>query len=307
MYPQYPRNWLNPSEALNLKEFFYLASREIAARLDHNPHADERGLTDELVRVLSNHKSALVSNLQERLNKSKSVIELTLHETMIREEARTGADIGLVLRIATDDVQYQRSVLFQAKRLQPDGEVFGPFCSYGLEDSRSRKQSDAMLKWNAASFFILYNPTVIPACSHAEKSEELDTVAERLTGYWETHHEYAAKHYGAPLPRLFVPNQLPAIFALPFDPTDAICVVPAAFVSQARPSALRAQPIYKYTVSFTNFMVDDLIQGKVGDTSKSGIEAAKGQNRNFAVRYSLGLDLRSGRFITGEGLMPLFQ
>jgi hypothetical protein len=60
-------------------------------------------------------------------------------------------------------------------------------------------------------------------------------------------------------------------------------------------------------MSFTNFMVDDFIQGKVGDTSKSGIEAAKGQNRNFAVRYTLGLDLRSGRFITGEGLMPLFQ
>ena len=109
------------------------------------------------------------------------------------------------------------------------------------------------------------------------------------------------------LPRFFVPNQLPSIFALPFDPTDGICIVPAAFVSHARPSSLRAQPLYKYTLSFTNFMVDDFIQGKVGDSSESGIDVAKGGNRNFAVRYSLGVDLRSGRFVTGEGLMPLFR
>jgi hypothetical protein len=307
MYPQYPRHWLSPSEALNLKEFFYLASYEIAVRLDHNPHADERGLTDELVRVLTNKKSTLVSLLRDRLGKSKSIIDLILHETTIRDEARIGADFGIVLRIATDDVQYQRSALFQAKRLQPDGETFGPFCSYGLEDSRSRRQSEKMVKYNSASFFVLYNPSLLPVLSNAEKSDELDAVTERLTGYWEKHHEYAKTRVGDPMPRLFVPNQLPGIFALPFDPTDAISVVPAAFISQVRPSSLRAQPLHKYTVSFTNFMVDDFIQGKVGDSSEAGIDVAKGKNRNFAVRYSLGLELRSGRFITGEGLMPLFQ
>jgi hypothetical protein len=307
MYPQYARHWLNPSEALQLKEFFYLASCEITSRLDQNPHVDERGLTDELVRVLTNRKGPLVLVLQDRLSKSKARIDLKLHETNIKDEGLLGADLGVVLRIATDDVQYQTSALFQAKRLHPEGDEFKPFCSYGLEHHRSRKQSEKMRQHNSASFFILYNPSLFAGFSRCERSKQLQEAVERHLSYWDKYYEDAKSKFGESITLCAIPKQLASIFEVPFDPCDGICVLPAGFVNHARPSSLRAQTVHRYTVSFTDFIVDDLIQGKVGDSTKNGIDVAQGKNRNFEVRYSLGLELRSGRFLTNEALYPLFR
>lgn len=283
-----------------------MASCEIASRLDDNPHADERGLTDELTRVLTSKNSPLVVALQDNLNKAKARIDLTLRETTIRDEALIGADLGVVLRISTDDVQYRRSALFQAKRLQPEGDVFGPYCTYGL-DNRARKQAEAMLSHNTAAFFVLYNPTLLATFQVADDADRLTAVARRLTAYVTAYHEQAKVRLRDNVPPFVIPDHDVSVLRLPFDPSDAISVLPSDFVLHARASALRATPLRRYTTSFTNFMVDEFIGGRVGDATEHGIDTAEGKDRKFKVRYSVGVDLRRGRFFTDEDLQPLFR
>jgi tetrahydromethanopterin S-methyltransferase subunit G len=306
MYPGYPRHWLDPAAVLNIKEFLFLASTEVAVRLEFNPHAHETGLTDELAHRLAD-KSQHLTILQERLGKSKAKIELTVHETTARDEAKIGADLGIILRVATDDIQFQTSALFQAKRLQPGAAGFDPYCGYDLESSRSRKQASAMLKQNSASFFLLYNPKSLATKLQPRNSDQLDEVVERMWSYWIEHQEGVRQKLGNSLPRSVPPYQPAHIFGLCFDPSDGVCVLSSNFVASIRPSALKAGLIHKYTMPFADFMVDDLLTGITGDSSKGGVAVAGGRERNFSVRYSLGLDVRSGRFFTDEQLSPLFQ
>jgi hypothetical protein len=243
--------------------------------------------------------------LQDHLKVAKTRIDLTVHQASIRDESLIGADLGLVLKVATDDVQYQRSALLQAKRLHPTEEGFGPYCTYDLESVRSRKQADKMLEHNSASFFILYNPSSLAWFSRSSDSDNIDAVTSRMLSYWITYYDEMKGRFGESESHVVLPSRPPNI--LPFDPADRICVLRSDFVNASRPSSLRAKALHPYTQAFANFMVDDLIYGKVGDATKAGVAAASGRNRNFAVRYSLGLEVRSGRFFTGEALMPLFN
>lgn len=109
------------------------------------------------------------------------------------------------------------------------------------------------------------------------------------------------------MPSFSIPVKATNMANLPFDPSDGICVLPSSMVSSTRPGSLRAKPIHRYTVSFADFMVDDFLQEKVGDTTKEGIKIARGESPEFEVRYSLGVDLRNGPISTGEALRPLFQ
>jgi hypothetical protein len=324
VYPQYPRHWLSASHALYMKEFFGVVSREIALRLDHNSHADERGLTDELVRLLTDRKSDLITKLQAKLKDQETErfsplvdsgspdaggtrLQLTLHETSISEEASIGADIGIVVRVATDDLQFERSVLFQSKRLQATDDAFSPFCSYGLDSRRARRQAETMSRHNSASFFVLFNPVRFLSfdIQNDQQNPELIEIMARLASRWNAEYANLRSCEFTVMPA--ATDLLARVIASQFDPSAVLSVLPAGFVIEARPSALRAKPISRYVTSFADFMVDGVIRGNIGDSTEQGKNVAAGRNRQFHVRYSIGIDVRAGRFFSGESLAPLFS
>ncbi len=231
------RHWLSSTAVVGLKRFFHHASDEIASKLRANPTRREDGLTDELVyEVFSNTRSRDL--LRDLLAPSGLVLELSCEESGSAERV-LGSDLGFCLTVRGPGLLTQRAILLQAKRLHPTPDEFTPGSSYGdLLQSDGREQARKMLDISPCSYFLLYNPLGLNAIlSHRDSAIEIRSSLDYST--------------------------------------DGISVLPASIVEGMDRATWEAVGhLHSFTCSFVKFLVDDFIQGKVGDRSRRALRAA---------------------------------
>lgn len=231
------RHWLASSAVIGLKRFFYKASDEIAKKLSANPSRREEGLTDELVyEIFSNPQNQKF--LDSLLSPSGVKIKLECEESGSAEK-KLGCDIGMCLTVESKGLNNRRAILLQAKRLHPHPDNFSSSSRYGdLFESHGIEQARKMLAITPCSYFLLYNPSDL--------------------------HNYL-KPYG---------DEIQINTSLDYS-TDGICILPASVMEGM--NRLRWQNVvdlHPFTCSFVKFMVDDFIQGKLGDGGRRAIKAS---------------------------------
>lgn len=231
------RHWLTPQAVLGLKRFFYQASDLIGTKLRANPTRREEGLTNELVfEIFSNSRNRDL--LRDLLAATGVVLELSCEESGSAERV-LGSDLGMCLSVRGPGLFTRRAILLQAKRLQPAPDEFSARSPYGdLLETDGIAQAQRMLGITPCSYFLLYNPAGLEAIlAPFERSIEIRTSLDYST--------------------------------------DGICILPALIVEGLDKSTWQAVVhLHPFTCSFVKFMVDDFIQGKVGDRSKRALLAA---------------------------------
>jgi len=231
------RHWLIPDVVVALKRFFHRASTKISDRLKANPRFPEEGLTSELVYTALTERDS-VGFVSDLLRATGVRLTLSCAESGSAERL-LGSDIGFCLSVNGPGLHLRRSILCQAKRLHPDGAEFSSRSRYGdLLDSHGLEQAKKMLDITPCSYFLLYNPPDVGAIvGHASPTLEVKASLDYCD--------------------------------------DGVLVLPASFVIGA--SRREFQPVAHlapFTCSFVKFMVDDFIQGKLGDSSKTAACAA---------------------------------
>jgi uncharacterized protein (DUF2132 family) len=250
------RHWLPPAAVVAMKRFFYAASCEIARRVQTNPTRREEGLTSELVFEIFSRKEN-----QEFLHDLLSPHGIHMHlscEESGSAEPVTGADLGMCLSLIGRGLKTMRAILLQAKRLHQKGSRFSSHSIYGdMFAPHGLEQAKRMLGITPASFFILYNPeglsTLLPAS----------------------------------------PSQSGISSSLDYS-VDGISILPASYViAMDRAIWEQVGQLHFFTCSFIKFMVDDFVQGKIGDC------------RPHAIRAALTRSLRDILDPNGSGQEPL--
>jgi hypothetical protein len=236
------RHWLSSLAVMRLKEFFHEISCEIARRLRANPTRREDGLTSELVYELFSNPGNRGS-LRDRLGPHGIVVDLSCEESGSAETV-LGTDLGFCLAIRGKGVSTSRAILLQAKRLHPAQDAFAAMSQYGdLLESHGLQQARKMLDISACSYFLLYNPLGID--SFLPCRSDSSVIQSSL--------DYS---------------------------TDGIWILPASIVEGLDRSTWEAIVRLRiFACSFVKFMVDDFIQGKVGDSSKRALCAALTRSR----------------------------
>ena len=231
------RHWMAADAVLTLKRFFFAAVSEISARLQANSAYPEIGLTSELVfNVFARGLSRYALNDLLR----PSGIRLTIEcEESGSAERVLGADLGFCISILGHGLTLRRAILCQAKRLHPVGGLFNASSRYGdLMEPAGRTQAEKMLGITPCAYFLLYNPT------------DLKSIAAGLRKGFE------------------------ALESLDYA-DDGILVLPATFVRGAAGASFQTvMEVLPFTSSFVKFMVDDFIQGKLGDSGQRAVAAA---------------------------------
>jgi len=243
------RHWLASSSVLGLKRFFYKASDEIAKKLSANPTRREEGLTDELVyEIFSNPQNQKF--LDSLLSPSGVKIKLECEESGSAEN-ELGCDIGMCLTVQSKGLNNRRAILLQAKRLHPNPDNFSSSSRYGdLLESHGIEQARKMLAITPCSYFLLYNPSDL--------------------------HNYL-KPYS---------DEIQIKTSLDYS-TDGICILPASVMEGMNRSLWQnVVDLHPFTCSFVKFMVDDFIQGKLGDGGRRAIMASLTRN----VRKNMEID-----------------
>lgn len=243
------RHWLTTPAVIGLKRFFHGASDEIARKLKSNPTRREEGLTDELVyEIFSNPGSREL--LRDLLAPSGVLLEMSCEESGSAEKV-LGTDLGFVLTIRAPGLFTRRAILLQAKRLHPAPDDFTPRSEYGdLLEKHGREQAQKMLQVTSSAFFLLYNPLGLEAT----------------------------------VPRSGMLIEIPT--SLDYS-TDGITVLPASIVcGMDRLAWSPVAHLHPFTCSFVKFIVDDFIQGKVGDQSQRALQAAL--TRKLRRTYEVG-------------------
>jgi hypothetical protein len=228
------RHWLSVEAVVALKRFFQRASCKISDRLKANPKFPEEGLTSELVYTALTERDS-VDFISALLQPTAARLSLSCSESGSAERI-LGSDIGFCLFVDGPGLRLRRGILCQAKRLHPDGPRFSRKSRYGdLLDSHGVDQANKMLSITPCSYFLLYNPS------------DVNAIVGQTSGALE------------------LKSSLDYC-------DDGVLILPASFVAGA--SKQNFQPVAHlspFTCSFVKFMVDDFIQGKLGDSSRTAL------------------------------------
>ena len=253
-FGQEPNNWLTPTQQAILASYFDEASLAIVSRLNEHPNVHEVTLTDLLCEdYLSEGPKFYL--LMSALEHNGLHIEVEGKVMSIPEEAEVGADLGIVLHLRTKELSVEKAILLQAKKLSSSKSN----AEYNdLLTPHGRKQGRRMSKVTAASFFVLYNPLPVRPIEGFQFVEESPTKLQI--------------NFSDPVVR-------GGVGILPVTTQLGLRIAP------------QMELVYPYTLPLTNFIVDDFMQCKVGDSRRSVLQIASAQNERFRVRRSVSLFL----------------
>lgn len=255
------RHWIPANSVLALKRFFFSAVSEISARLKANSAYPEVGLTSELVYSVfaENRRQDFLKDL---LRPNGIRLEIACEESGSAERV-FGSDLGFCISIIGQGLTLRRAILCQAKRLHPERGSFSASSRYGdLMESDGRSQAQKMLSITPCSYFLLYNPS------------DLRSIVARS------------------------PRSFEALDSLDYA-DDGILVLPAAFVAGASGRSLQTVThLLPFTSSFVKFMVDDYVQGKLGDAGRRAVSASMTRDMRRAAEIG-DLETPAPRFSVG--------
>lgn len=241
------RHWLPMRAVEALKRFFHQACVQIAVRLRSHRRYPEVGLTSELVfRIFDDREHQHF--VRELLIPTGVALDIECEESGSAESA-LGSDLGFCVTVCGPDLHTRRAILCQAKRLHPEGDVFRSSSRYGtLFGTQGRDQAKKMLDITPCSHFLLYSPLHLESLLNSEQD------SRRIRN--------SVDHAD-----------------------DGIGVLPAAFVKDTEGNTWAGvADAYPFSSSFTTFMVDDFIQGKLGDTRQAVLAASLTKGQRLAVK-----------------------
>jgi hypothetical protein len=239
-----------------LRQTFDSIANEIGRKLGRNPTFDERGLTDELLDLLQTELDII--------KLSKYYIKLNVNKP---SEKKTGADILLRIIIKLQDVSFDRYVLLQAKKYIASS---GRFSETEVGNKHLSGQITKMHTYNPEfSYLLLYstnsnpvsNAVVIQTYFHFINFEEL---------------LFLSRHYDE---LLFLSSYYSITSIQTNSPLTILRSKTWEKFANTDPSNL-----LKYSETFTNFVLDDLVTGKIGKEWDDTIEKAAGE---FSIMVTL--------------------
>jgi hypothetical protein len=289
----YPPNWLGDQEVDTLMQMFFAADYFTSAKLAKNPYTYEDSLTDHLISTLTEQYVRKKINKYPGVGGNKTVFRFTPRP----KEPKTGADIGIIVRTRNEDIDIIRALLIQCKKMHFNDPLAAmenftqggkPEYAKGLFEGRAKDQAKKMTDITPASFFMVYNAplmTWVPIGVEDIKQnlEFLDSIARNLNTidiYRENSEciPYLNNYHG-----------------LTVFPASTIKGCFQADHSKMRKSKNQLEGIrraFRYGIPFHEFMVNDVLQGKIGDTREEIIKVAAGQNPEvFDPRYILILEI----------------
>ncbi|GEM_PF-1672299 len=262
--------------------------RRLDARRVSGQSIDERALTEDFVDLFDS------SSPQSPWGRSAAQLRdqgLYLNTSVRKStrEARTGADIGLVIerrvQKAGTSSEARYAVLIQCKRIDTDGLATD---FYHTVPSSNRKQSSLMLDITASSFYFVFAPP-----SLIEVLTNVEPIAFALSGegcsspIWNM----GCFEFGSSL-------SVPILSSAQKAAAAGILVVPALAVEAQGASSKRAalREIVANCLPFWYWFGELLIPGFVGDYSKRALTVASNlaDVEEFGVRHSINVGLGSG-------------
>lgn len=271
------------------------AAAHIGRRLDNRramgQSIDERALTEDFVDLFDGSSPAsawgwVAAQLREQgLNLNTSVRKSTY-------EARTGADIGLIIERSVHKTgsssQGQWAVLIQCKRVNSDG-VITDF--YHVVASTGQKQSSLMLDITPSSFYFVFTPP-----SLVQLLTNLEPIAFAVSSAGCSSPVWNMGYFEFPS----TPS-LPLLSNAQKAAATGILVVPALAVEAQDSTGRRVslREIVANCLPFWYWFGELLIPGFVGDYSNRTLAAASNvadreQLEEFGVRYSITFRMGSG-------------
>lgn len=289
----YPANWLDSNDVDQLMHFFYAASFQVSQFLAKNPGAGEDSLTDVLIDQLTKEHVKLDSQEYPGIGINKTVFRFVPRP----REPRTGADIGIVFNTRNYDLDVTKAVLIQCKKLHfndpymamTNYTCFGkPEYATTLLGKRSLDQACKLLRLTSASFFLVYNPPLAPwaslgAAEVSKRTKELGFYADVDIAI-DTH--MLRQDFDGLLKYFVGPTILPAATVLGFFKNSKS----RARIDSSSVSGIRR--VLRYGSCLYDFMVNDVLQGKVGDPREEVIDAATGGRPDvFNPAYTLYFEI----------------
>jgi hypothetical protein len=227
----------------------------LGQRLEQNPTYDERGLTD-----------AMLHSIQQLFDQVKMARYYVHLQTNKPSEKKTGADILFRVNVHFPEVSFDRYVLLQAKKYLTNKHTFSE-----TEPGNAHLTSQ-IAKMRAYSpefsYLLLYATT------------------ENPTGNKVTYHPLYAENFWRIQPLLgeiFAPGkQFPV---LSMEGNYPVTVLRASTWQSIRSNEPKS--LLHYSSCFPDFILNDLITGKVGKDWDPKIESAQGQF-SFVVTLAIG-------------------
>ena len=234
---------------------------EIGGRLGRNSTFDERGLTDEFLDLLQKYF--------DNIKLSKNYINLQLNKP---SEKKTGADILFRIKVNLKEISFDRYVLIQAKKYLINS---GHFSETDIGNKHLSSQVAKMHNYNSEfSYILLYSTDEEPLGNKVIKNN---------LQYPEMHLRFHPKD---PFYDDFItigPGQLsPKIHS----------GYPITFLRSKTWEKLKnneSENLLNYSETFPNFLLDDLVTGKIGKEWDDSIQKAEGEfSIVVTLTYGLG-------------------
>jgi hypothetical protein len=229
----------------------------IGGKLDRNPTFDERGLTDELLDSIS------VNFNRTRL--TGQFINLNIHKP---SEKRTGADILIRVKNNRREIKFDRYVLLQAKKFV---QKTGKFHETDIGNAHLTSQVSRMHSYNPEfSYLLLYSPTEEPS---GNKVSQFDY--SYILRYWDIDPDFED----------FVGSSS----ILTSEIRGSYPVTTLRTKNWEKLTDNLPENLLNYSETFSNFLLDDLVTGKIGKDWDTVIEKAQGEFSIIAtLTYGVG-------------------
>jgi hypothetical protein len=236
-----------------LRQIIDSISHSIGAKLSRNQTYDERGLTDELFDQLQTSLS--------HIKLSKYFINLHANKP---SEKSTGADILLRIIVNRQEISFDRYVLIQAKKYLAST---GNYSETNIGNSHLNSQVARMHKYNPEfSYIMLYSTTTEPVANVVMS------------------HNYQYSHMFFDLEDLIYSQTYSLLSSIQHS-------YPVALLRSKtweKFTDTSADKLLSYSETFSNFLLDDLVIGKIGINWDEIIEKAQGE-------FSIVITLKIGQ------------
>ena len=243
-----------------------LIAYRLGKKLDRNPTFDERGLTDILLDMLQEYLLHIPT--------SKYFINLQVTKP---SEKKTGADILFRIKTLKPEIQFDRYLLIQAKKFLTDK---GLFSETDIGNKHLSGQIERMHIYNPEfSYILLYSNLLKPKGNTVTYNLDplLDIFLKLSAAYAEF--DSPEKYYSL-LDGGLKPQTVKNIKEN----------YPVAFLRSKTWGQLRnnePESLLNYSETFSNFLLDDIVSGKIGKEWDSEIEKVQSQF-SFVVTLSVG-------------------
>lgn len=235
-----------------LRQIFDCISYSIGAKLERNPTFDERGLTDELLDLLQTSLNGV--------KLSKDYINLS---TTKPSEKKTGADILFRIIVNKPEISFDRYVLIQAKKY-----INGKFSETKKGNNHLSGQVKKMHGYNPEfSYIMLYSTNDNPIANAVVCQTNFQTILCCHSDFENIAFENRSVYLS----------------------TIQSCYPITLLRSKTweKFKVINPNNLLSYSETFSNFILNDFITGKLGKEWDDEIEKAKGEF-SFTITLTIG-------------------